>query len=531
MTDWFITVLNMTIAGGAAAVVVLVLRLVLRKMPRIYSYVLWLAVFWRFACPFALETAFSLFPVNRESVAKDIVYDLEPAVDTGIGLIDQAVNPVLSGSLAPVPTASANPLQILLAALGAVWAAGAILCVGVQLWRYLRFAAKVRTGVAVPGEDRVLWSEWTDVPVVMGLVRPVIVLPYGIGEKELSYILLHERAHIARGDHLVKAVCFLITAVHWFQPLAWVSFREMCRDMEMCCDERVVRDMDLEGRKGYAGALLSFAKRKSGILQVPAFGESHTKARMKRVLSFRRPAAAVNVAALLCTALAGCGLLTSPQGTESAPAVTVIGGADGPTSIFVAGKLAGGEEPVPYEAAVWDGTTPADGIVLDAAGSGGPAEEGLLVFHGPQGVFVLQGDGDSGFRQLISVDMAGVDERYGELYGELYGDGSGASAGDRDAEIQFVVENSGNSVAMGFLENGQRLEGHGYLLLLDSQELYRTDDGFQMLETLEELEAEHQVQMGMEDGQSRLVSDTGRFQDLELEVTGENGTRERFPLF
>lgn len=140
---------------------------------------------------------------------------------------------------------------------------------------------------------------------------------------------------------------------------------------------------------------------------------------------------------------------------------------------------------------------------------------------------MLQGDGDSGFRQLISVDMAGVDERYGELYG----DGDGAAAKDRDAEIQFVVKDSGNSIAMGFLEDGQRLEGHGYLLLLDSQELYRTDDGFQMLETLEELEAEHQVQMGMEDGQSRLVSDTGRFQDLELEVTGENGTRERFPLF
>ena len=171
------------------------------------------------------------------------------------------------------------------------------------------------------------------------------------------------------------------------------------------------------------------------------------------------------------------------------------------------------------------------GIVLDAAGSGGPAEEELLVFHGPQGVFVLQGDGDSGFRQLISVDMAGVDERYGELYGELYGDGNGVAAGDRDAEIQFVVENSGNSVAMGFLENSQRLEGHGYLLLLDSQELYRTDDGFQMLETLEGLAAEHQVQTGTEDGQSRLVSDTGRFQNLELEVTGENGTRERFPLF
>ena len=157
MTDLLIAVLNLTISGGAAAGIVWILRLFLRRMPGVYSYILWLLVFFRFASPFTLETALSLFPVNRESVEPDIVYEMAPAVHTGIGVVDRAANSVLQGAFAGNPQGSVNPLQVALAIGALAWAAGIAVILAVQIGKLLRLRGRLRTAVTWRGRKG-LWS-------------------------------------------------------------------------------------------------------------------------------------------------------------------------------------------------------------------------------------------------------------------------------------------------------------------------------------------------------------------------------------
>ena len=477
MTDLFISVLNLTLAGSAAAVIVLVLRLLLRRVPGIYSYFLWIFVFFRFLSPFSVETAISLFPVSRQAVEPSPAYELIPSVHTGISAVDETANAALVSAAGANPAGSVSPVQVMFAAAALIWAA------------------------------------------VVGILRPEVVLPYGIPEKDRGYILAHERTHIARKDHLVKAICFAAAVIHWFNPLAWISYERMCLDMEVSCDEKTVANMDLEKRKEYGTALLQFAGRRSGLWISPAFGESHTRERVRRVLKFRRPKAWAAAAAGICTVLAGCGLLTSPE-PDMASAVSIIGGADGPTSVFVAGKMTEdeGEISISYEPASWAGTEAAEGIVLDAADPALPEEGSVAVLHGPRGVFVFCGTGEE-LLQAASVDMAGVDEQYRAMYegGQEY-----------DGPVFAARGGGGNAVVMGFMENGKWLEDHMYLLLLETGELIRTQNGARLAEIFDSMTAA----AGEEESEreERLVSETRLLQDLMLEIT-ENGETAKYPLF
>ena len=477
MTDLFISVLNLTLAGSAAAVIVLVLRLLLRRVPGIYSYFLWIFVFFRFLSPFSVETAISLFPVSRQAVEPSPAYDLFHSVHTLISAVYDTANAALGSAAGANPAGSVSPVQVMFAAAALIWAA------------------------------------------VVGILRPEVVLPYGIPEKDRGYILAHERTHIARKDHLVKAICFAAAVIHWFNPLAWISYERMCLDMEVSCDEKTVANMDLEKRKEYGTALLQFAGRRSGLWISPAFGESHTRERVRRVLKFRRPKAWAAAAAGICTVLAGCGLLTSPE-PDMAAAVSIIGGADGPTSVFVAGKMTEdeGEISISYEPASWAGTEAAEGIVLDAADPALPEEGSVAVLHGPRGVFVFCGTGEE-LLQAASVDMAGVDEQYRAMYegGQEYGGPVFAARGG-----------GGNAVVMGFMENGKWLEDHMYLLLLETGELIRTQNGARLAEIFDSMTAA----AGEEESEreERLVSETRLLQDLMLEIT-ENGETAKYPLF
>ena len=515
MTDLLIAVLNLTISGGAAAGIVWILRLFLRRMPGVYSYILWLLVFFRFASPFTLETALSLFPVNRESVEPDIVYEMAPAVHTGIGVVDRAANSVLQGAFAGNPQGSVNPLQVALAIGTLAWAAGIAVILAVQIGKLLRLRGRLRTAVRLEGEEGAVESEWVEVPAVFGILHPVIVLPFGIPEGERRWILAHERAHIARRDHLVKAVCFVITVVHWFNPMAWIAYGKLCLDMEISCDERAVRHMGAEERKAYSMALLQFAGRRSGLWISPAFGESHTRERVRRVLASRRRTAGCTAVACACTALAGCCLLTSPEPDVSVSAVTIIGGADGPTSIFLAGKTGEGEESLSYRPALWEMDAPAESAALGWADAELPDAGAMAVICGAPGVTVFVSE-DGELREVGSVNLGALDERYRELY-----------SGSTHSELGFSVKAAGNAVVMGMTQAGEWLPGHMYLLLADSGELYRTDGGERMAEIFESLERQAGLS-GDSQGKSPesmvLVSETGLLQDLAIEITGRGGT-------
>lgn len=310
MTDLLIQAINRSLSAGWLVLAVLLLRLLLRNAPKGLRVLLWGMVWIRLACPALPESRLSLLPVS-EPVSPQILLDPSPAVDAGIPAVNQAINPILGQSLAAAPGASVNPLQIWLPVLAAVWLAGtAVLLLGaaISLLRLRR-----RIGTAVVLRDNILLSEAVPTPFVLGLIRPRIYLPFWIGEPARRHVIAHEEAHIRRGDHWWKPLGFLLLAIHWFHPLLWLAYALFCRDIELACDERVIRGMEPQRRADYSQALLSCSAGTSFFPACPlAFGETGIKARIAAVLRYRKPAFwAVAAAAIVCAA-AAVGLLTDP---------------------------------------------------------------------------------------------------------------------------------------------------------------------------------------------------------------------------
>lgn len=333
--------LNMSFAGSAVILLVLVLRLFLKKAPKRYSCALWILVLIRLVWPFTIPSPLSLLPVNVEALVEIPMEEgTIPWLNTGISAIDEPVNLIFLESMMPEPENSVDPAQILGAVTGVVWFGGFVIFVGANLMRFT--GMKRRLEDSVPGEEGVYYSDRISMPMVLGFLKPRIYLPSLFlkedNETEKNFVLSHERCHIKRKDHLVKFAGFAALAVHWFNPLVWLAFVLFCRDLEMACDERVMGELGEGTKKEYSLALLRFSERQSGLFIPLAFGESHTKSRIKNILNYKKPAFWITAAAVLLLGAAAVTLLTDPDGKG----IRVIGGADGPTSIFLAGKLGGG---------------------------------------------------------------------------------------------------------------------------------------------------------------------------------------------
>lgn len=301
----FLQVLNMSFTAGVTALVVMAARLLLRRAPRAALFALWGVVLFRLVCPFTLESAMSLLPANPQPIKSEIVYAARPQVHTELPLVDNAVS---AGLPVPRPEASVNPLQIWTAAGALIWVLG---MAGMAAHSALSLARlKRRLRGAQGGQDRVWSVPGLETAFVLGAVRPRIYLPAELNEREKEYILLHERTHIRRGDHLFKLAGYLALCVHWFNPLVWAAFLLSGRDMEMACDEAVIRQLGNEVKKAYSVSLLNLAAGRRIMAGTPlAFGEGDTKGRIRNVLRFRKPAvwvsaAAIAVVAALCLGLA-----------------------------------------------------------------------------------------------------------------------------------------------------------------------------------------------------------------------------------
>ena len=319
MTVLFLQIVNLSISASWLIAAVLVLRLFLKKAPRWISVLLWGLVAIRLVCPFSIESALSLLP-SASTIPSDILTDPSPSLETGIPALDRVVNPVIEHSFAPQPAASANPLQILLPVLAAVWAAGVVLLAVYAGVSYLRLRRRVSTAVRL--RDNIFQTEQVFSPFILGVFRPCIYLPFSLNETTLSAVIAHEQAHIRRRDHWWKPLGFLVLAVHWFNPLVWLSYLLLCRDIELACDEKVVREMEAAQRADYSQALLSCSVRQNRLGACPlAFGEVGVKERVKRVLHYRKPAVyLVAFAVVCCLATAVC-FLTSPRtDTDTPPA-------------------------------------------------------------------------------------------------------------------------------------------------------------------------------------------------------------------
>lgn len=310
MAEIFQKALNMSIAAGWLILAVIALRLLLRRAPKRFRLLLWAVVGLRMALPWSIESALSLIP-SAQTLPEGIMLERAPVLDTGISALNGAINPGFTAAFTPELGASANPLQVLLPIAAAFWMLGAAAMLLWALVSWLRLRKRVREAVRL--EENVYECEIAS-PFVLGLFRPRIYLPFSLENGERELVLAHERAHITAGDHIIKPLGWLLLAAHWYNPLVWLAYALFCRDIELACDERVVRGLSLSDRADYSQALLDLSRPRGGVRACPlAFGESSVKGRVKSVLSYKKPAFwLVLLAVVVCVGAAVC-FLTDPK--------------------------------------------------------------------------------------------------------------------------------------------------------------------------------------------------------------------------
>lgn len=311
MSDLFLRILNLSITASWLILAVVIIRPLMKKAPKWINCALWGLVALRLVCPVSLACPISLIP-NSETIPKNIAMDRTPQIDTGVQAVNALINPIIERNFTPDPIASANPLQILIPFLAIVWIAGIVAMAVYALISYLRLKKSV--GVTLPIESNVFACDEVKSPFVLGVVRPKIYVPSSMAGDALEYVITHEKTHIKRGDHFWKPLGFVILAVYWFNPLCWIAYVLLCRDIELACDEKVIRDLDKEGKAGYSEALLSCSFPRRRIAACPlAFGEVGVKERVKGVLNYKKPALLIVCASVIVFAIIAVCFLTNPK--------------------------------------------------------------------------------------------------------------------------------------------------------------------------------------------------------------------------
>ena len=303
MGELFLKTLNMSIAASWLILAVVLLRFALKKAPKWIAVLLWGVVAVRLVVPFSFESALSLIPSAETFNAHNIQYET-PAISSGIPAVNNAVNPVQGETFATNPAASVNPLYVWTFIVSVIWLIGIAAMLLYAVISYVRVRQSV--GESVPYEGDIFLCDHVKSPFILGLVRPKIYLPSSMDAASMEPVIAHEKAHLTRCDHWWKPVGFLILTVHWFNPLCWIAYVLLCRDIELACDEKVIRQMDLNGKKQYSTALLEFSTGRRLVTICPlAFGEVGVKERVKNVLNYKKPAFWLIVVAIIA-----CGVVT-----------------------------------------------------------------------------------------------------------------------------------------------------------------------------------------------------------------------------
>lgn len=320
MTRVFLYLANQSITAGYLILAVLLLRLLLRRVPKDLLLWLWVPVGLRLILPVSAKSALSLIP-RAKPIPMDIAYSPAPAIDSGIPVIDRAVNPVITENLTPVVTASVNPMQIVLAIISNLWLAGMVVMLLYAAVSYYRLSRKCAVSMHLQG--KLYLCDNIPTPFVLGIINPKIYLPSDMAPENQSYVLKHEAAHLRHRDHWWKPLGFLLLCVYWFQPLVWIAYFLFCRDLEMACDERAIAGMEEGERKAYSYALLSCAAPRHTIAMCPvAFGENSVKSRIKHVLRFQKTGFWVIAGVLVISVIVAVCFLTNPKEDEEPPLQT-----------------------------------------------------------------------------------------------------------------------------------------------------------------------------------------------------------------
>lgn len=328
MEALFLQILNVGIMAGWIVLAVLLLRLCLKKAPRWITCLLWGLVALRLVLPVSLESAFSLIP-SEQTVPNDIATMETPSIHTGVTVIDRPLNEMLQTVVPTLPAADSVPstppsgeaggtkndfstLETVVTAGSWIWLVGVASMALYGLFSIWQVRRRVLDAVYL--KENIWQSDRIATPFILGIFRPRIYLPYRLGENTIEQVLFHERAHLRRRDHWIKPFSFFLLAVYWFNPLLWVAYILLCRDIEVACDQRVLRQLPPHEHKQYAFALLECGVQRRTIAACPlAFGEVGVKQRIKNVLHYRKPLLWVVIASLLVCSVAAVCLLTVPE--------------------------------------------------------------------------------------------------------------------------------------------------------------------------------------------------------------------------
>lgn len=310
MNELFLKIVNMSISASWLVLVVLILRFVLKKAPKWVNILLWGIVAIRLICPSSFESALSLIP-SAETFPEKVISGPSFDVQTGITPVDNRINDYLGDRYFEGVTVPANNGNNIMTILTIVWTIGILLLVAYTVISYWRLRRKVDT--AVRYKDNIFQSENVKSPFVLGIIKPRIYLPFNMNGQDLEHVVAHEQAHIHRKDHWWKPFGFLLLTIHWFNPLVWLAYVLLCRDIELACDERVIKELGNEQRADYTQALVACSVNRRMIAACPlAFGEVGVKDRVKSVMNYKKPAFwGVVLAVIVCVFVAVC-FLTNP---------------------------------------------------------------------------------------------------------------------------------------------------------------------------------------------------------------------------
>lgn len=315
MGEIFLKLLNLSITASWLILAVLCIRLLFRKMPKWITCLLWGVVAIRLIFPFSIESAFSLQlsaePIRTSTMVEGELIPYVPSVNSNIGVVENTVNPLLAEAFAYQETESVAPLQIATEIAGSVWLSGMVVLLIFALVSMIKLRLRVRE--AVRYKENIYICDAVKSPFILGIIKPRIYLSSALSEEEMDYIIAHERAHLKRKDHLWKPFGYLLLCIYWFNPLCWIAYIMLCKDIELACDEKVIKDMSFGDKKEYSRVLLFCATQRHLVMACPlAFGEVGVKERVKTVLNYKKPTFWITIAAIVVCAIVAICFLTNP---------------------------------------------------------------------------------------------------------------------------------------------------------------------------------------------------------------------------
>ena len=315
MANIFIDLFNMSITASYLVLAVAVARLLLKKAPKWINCLLWALVGIRLICPFSFESALSLIPSSQTISVNNSSTGRPFTVQSGVSVIDNNINEIVNSKYYEGVTVPANTFADMTTILSIIWLVGLFAMLLYGMFSYLRLHKKV--GVSLLFGDNIYYCDNIDTPFILGFFKPKIYVPSGISEEQISYIALHEKAHLKRKDHWWKPLGFILLSVYWFNPVLWVAYILLCRDIETACDEKVIKNMPNNEKKEYSETLVSCSVQRRMVMACPlAFGEVGVKQRIKSVLNYKKPAFWIVILSLvLFTVIAIC-FISNPVNTK-----------------------------------------------------------------------------------------------------------------------------------------------------------------------------------------------------------------------